>query len=364
MGACGQPRHRGGHVELGKNAATQAGLRYVRDDGPGIRRTGSHPRFRYVDGAGRPVHDPATLARIRALVIPPAWTSVWICPSGSGHIQATGRDARGRKQYRYHASWRLHRDAHKFARMIEFGRALRRLRRTTDRDLARRGLPHEKVLATVVRLLELTHARIGNEQYAKANRSYGLTTLENRHVDVEGGTLRFHFRGKSGKAQVFGVDSPPLARIVRQCEELPGQHLFEYVDEDGVVRPIGSHDVNEYIRANSGGDFSAKDFRTLAGTVLAARALRAQHAQHAKKGISESKAQWKRAVRAALELVAGHLGNTVAVCRKSYVHPAVLQANWISDTRSHGPSSVHGASEEQTVLRFIARVTLSVEEVR
>jgi DNA topoisomerase I len=323
----------------------------VHDDGLGIRRSGSHPRFRYLDEAGRPVRDADTLARIRALVIPPAWTSVWICSNENGHIQATGRDARGRKQYRYHESWRVYRDAHKFARMVEFGRALRRLRQTTERDLMRRGLPREKVLATVVRLLELTHARIGNEQYAKANKSYGLTTLENRHVDVEGGTLRFHFRGKSGKPQVLGVESPRLARIVRQCEELPGQHLFEYIDDDGVVRPIGSHDVNEYIRASSGGDFSAKDFRTLAGTVLAARAMRAQ-------GRSQTKAQWKRAVRAALELVAGHLGNTVAVCRKSYVHPAVLEAKWLSEGHAEG------TEEEETVLRFIARVTLSVEEVR
>ncbi|HEX4445435.1 MAG TPA: DNA topoisomerase IB [Polyangiaceae bacterium] len=308
-------------------------------------------RFRYVDGAGRPVRDAATLARIRALVIPPAWQQVWICSSERGHIQATGRDARGRKQYRYHAGWREHRDAHKYARMVDFGSAIRRLRAATESDLALPGLPRDKVLATLVKLLDLTHARVGNEEYAKANRSYGLSTLKNRHVDVEGSTITFRFRGKSGKEHVLGVKDPKLARIVLKCEELPGQHLFEYVGDGGTVHAIGSHDVNDYIRAASGDAFSAKDLRTLAGTVLAARALRAQPP-------CTSKAQLKRAERAALEYVAGRLGNTVAVCRKCYVHPAVLEGY---ERSVLGNDDEDEREEEEAVLRIVSRCTLLSE---
>jgi DNA topoisomerase-1 len=321
----------------------------VNDERPGIRRVGAHPRFRYVDPSGKAVRSISTVARIRALAIPPAWVSVWICPLARGHIQATGRDARGRKQYRYHVRWRDHRDGNKYARMLDFGRALRRLRSVVTRDLGLRGLPRRKVLATVVKLLELTHARVGNEEYARKNRSYGLTTLEHRHVVVRGSVIAFHFRGKSGVTRAIDVKDARLARVVRQCGELPGQHLFEYVDPDGVVRPIGSHDVNEYIRAASGAEFSAKDFRTLAGTVLAARALR-------RVGPCTSKAQLKRAERVALEFVASRLGNTVAVCRKCYVHPAVLEA-YERSFLGNGHRDVR--AEEGAVLRLVARCAIA-----
>jgi DNA topoisomerase-1 len=334
------------------SSAVAAGLHHVSDDGHGIRRIGSHPRFRYLDDAGRAVRDAPTLARIRSLAIPPAWADVWICPSPRGHIQATGRDARGRKQYRYHPSWTEHRGAHKYARMVDFGHALRRVRVAVERDLGLPGLPRAKVLATVVKLLELTHARVGNEEYARTNKSYGLTTLENRHVHVRGSVIGFHFRGKSGKTRILDVTDPRLARIVRKCEELPGQHLFEYVAEDGSVHPVASHVVNEYIRAASGGAFSAKDFRTLAGTVLAARALRG--AQRC-----TSKAQLKRAVRAALEFVSGRLGNTVAVCRKCYVHPAVLEAY---ERSALGAAHDDVREEEDAVLRLVMRCSIGAEE--
>jgi DNA topoisomerase-1 len=328
----------------------------VTDEAPGICRLGGPGRFRYVDPAGRPVRDGATVSRIRALAIPPAWTSVWVCPIARGHIQATGRDARGRKQYRYHARWREHRDEHKYARMIHFGRALRRLRSVVARDLRLPGLPRRKVLATVVKLLELTHARVGNEEYAKANKSYGLTTLEHRHVKVHGSVIAFHFRGKSGKTRALDVRDARLARIVRKCEELPGQHLFEYVSEDGEVRAIGSHDVNDYIRAASGDGFSAKDFRTLAGTVLAARALRAARP-------CTSKAQLKRAERMALEYVSERLGNTVAVCRKCYVHPVVLEAYERSALGELGEGKGDLCAEETAVLSLVARCRIGIDDV-
>ncbi len=331
-----------------------AGLRWVNDAAPGLRRIGKAPRFRYVDPRGRPVRSPAKLARIRALAIPPAWTDVWICPDDQGHIQATGRDARGRKQDRYHPRWRAHRDASKYARMLEFGRALQKIRSAVERDLALPGLPRAKVLATVVRLLETTHARVGNEEYKNSNRSYGLTTLQNRHVDVDGATVTFTFRGKSGKTHVLGVKDPKVARIVRKCEELPGQHLFEYLDDDGVVRRVASQDVNEYIREASGGDFSAKDFRTLAGTVLAARALRSR--RHVR-----SKAHLKRTVKRALELVAERLGNTVTVCRKCYVHPAVIEAYERSALGEE--SGADGHEDEEAVLRLVARSPIVTEEI-
>jgi DNA topoisomerase-1 len=312
---------------------------------------GVTPRFRYVDPAGAAVRDQETIARIRSLVIPPAWTDVWICASPRGHIQATGRDKRGRKQYRYHARWRVHRDADKYARMIAFGSALERIRAAVERDLALPGLSREKVLATVVRLLELTHARVGNEEYARKNGSYGLTTLQNRHVEIKGSVVILHFRGKSGKRHVIDARDPRVAKIVRRCEELPGQHLFEYLDGEGAVHAIGSHDVNEYIRAVAGADFSAKDFRTLAGTVLAARLLRAREP-------SRTKAQARRVVRDVLEFVSSRLGNTVAVCRKSYIHPAVLQA---FERAALPARDEKGAAEERAVLRIIARWELSAD---
>ncbi len=298
-------------------SAKRAGLRYVNDADPGIRRLGSVKRFHYVGPSGRPLRDRKTLARIRSLVIPPAWTDVWICPYANGHIQATGRDARGRKQYRYHARWREVRDGTKYDRMIAFGKALPGIRAATEKHLKLRGLPREKVLAAVVRLLELTHIRVGNEEYARSNHSYGLTTFHDQHAKITGSAVRFSFRGKSGKRHTVELHDRRLARIVRGCQELPGQELFQYVDDDGNVHDVGSADVNEYLREISGQEFTAKDFRTWAGTVLAACELSAAEAA---KSLTEA----KRNVVAAIRQVAEQLGNTAAVCRKCYIHPAVL----------------------------------------
>ncbi|HUR67924.1 MAG TPA: DNA topoisomerase IB [Candidatus Thermoplasmatota archaeon] len=298
-------------------AARALGLRYVTDRAPGIRRVPIHGHVRYEDARGRAVKDKATLARIKALVIPPAWTHVWICPDARGHIQATGRDARGRKQYRYHAEWRRARDETKFARMRAFALALPRIRARVRRDLARKGLPREKVLATIVRLLETTYMRVGNDEYRRANGSHGITTLQDRHATIRGAKVTFSFRGKSGKTHVIDVEDKRLAHIVRRCQELPGQELFQYLDDDGKVVDVGSADVNAYLREISREDFTAKDFRTWAGTVLAAIALREMLAY-------DSEAQAKRQVVRAIERVAERLGNTPAVCRKCYVHPEVL----------------------------------------
>jgi DNA topoisomerase-1 len=300
-------------------AARAAGLRYVRDDRPGIRRVRRGGGFGYTDPDGRSVTDEETLGRIRALAIPPAWTDVWICPSPNGHLQATGRDAKGRKQYRYHPRWREVRDETKYDRMVAFGLALPRLRARVEADLARPGLPREKVLATVVRLLETTLVRVGNSEYARANGSFGLTTLRDRHVEVEGGTVRFAFRGKSGVRHRIDVRDRRLAQVVRRCRDLPGQELFQYVDDGGATRAVDSADVNEYLREAAGEEFTAKDFRTWAGTVLAARALEEFRA-------FDSEAQARRNVVAAVESVAKRLGNTPSVCRKCYVHPAVVDA--------------------------------------
>jgi DNA topoisomerase-1 len=298
-------------------SAKQAGLRYVSDDSPGIRRVRSGSGFRYVGPDGKPVRDDETLARIRSLAVPPAWTDVWICPKDNGHLQATGRDARGRKQYRYHPRWREVRDGTKYDRMIAFGRALPTIRARTEKHLKLPGLPREKVLAAVVRLLELTHIRIGNDEYAKSNHSYGLTTLRDRHATIDGSTVRFSFRGKSGVRHAVELQDRRLAKIVRGSQELPGQELFQYVGDDGAVHDVGSADVNDYLREITGQEFTAKDFRTWAGTVLAACELSAQE-----KAASVREA--KRNVVAAIRAVADRLGNTVAVCRKCYVHPAVL----------------------------------------
>jgi DNA topoisomerase-1 len=265
------------------------------------------------------IRDFDTLTRIRSLAIPPAWTEVWICPDANGHVQATGRDARGRKQPRYHPRWRETRDQTKFERMIDFARALPRIRRITGRHLRLRGLPREKVLAAVVQLLEKTLIRVGNEEYKRTNGHYGLTTLKDQHVRVRGAEARFRFRGKSGVQRCVDLHHPRLARVIRQCQDLPGQELFQYVDDDGTVRDVGSADVNAYLREISGRDFTAKEFRTWAGTVLAAQAMRGL------KGI-ESAAQAKRNIVRAVESVAQRLGNTKAVCRKCYIHPAVLDA--------------------------------------
>ncbi len=300
-------------------AAEEIGLRYSTDGTPGYRRRRSGRGFSYLDTHGNRITDPRTLARIRSLAIPPAWTDVWICPSPNGHLQATGRDARGRKQHRYHPRFREAREESKFERMLAFADALPRIREATERDLARSGLPREKVLAAVVRLLELTLIRVGNEEYARLNRSFGLTTLRDRHARIEGTRIRFRFRGKSGQTHEVGLRDRRLASVVRRCQELPGQELFQYVDDDGEVRDVSSDDVNEYIRAASGGDFTAKDFRTWAGTVLAYRALRALEP-----GASTRAA--RRNVVAAMRQTAERLGNTPAVARKSYVHPAVVDA--------------------------------------
>lgn len=294
-------------------------LRFTSDASPGIERVRVRTSFTYRDHAGRTVRDESVVTRIRALAIPPAWENVWICPHANGHLQATGRDARGRKQYRYHPAFRSKKDDEKFSRLGQFGRALPRIREAVEADLQRPGLPREKVLAAVVKLLDRTHLRVGNAEYVRANKSFGLSTLLDRHVDFDGGTLRVKFRGKSGVWHEREVNDPRLARIVRNCRDLPGQDLFQYVDGRGRQHKIGSADVNEYIRAASGGPFTAKDFRTWAGTVQAAAIL-------AKEPVPESKAAADWAVVAAIKDVAARLGNTPAVCRKSYVHPRVLEA--------------------------------------
>ncbi len=324
--------------------AREAGLRYVSDDSPGIRRVRRGRSFGYVDPDGRAIRDRETLARIKALAIPPAWTDVWICPRADGHIQATGRDDRGRKQYRYHARWRSVRDEAKYGRTLAFGRALSRIRRATERDLKLPGLPRRKVLAAVVRLLETTLIRIGNDEYARQNHSFGLTTMRDRHAEVRGSTVEFRFRGKSGIRHAISIEDRGLAQVIRRCQELPGQELLQYVDEEGQVHDIGSEDVNEYLRAITGEPFTAKDFRTWAGTLLAARALR--EAPPATK-----KAEARRQVVAAIESVSRQLGNTPAVCRKCYVHPGVITA-YLEDALFEVASD-DVTAEEEALLDFL-----------
>jgi DNA topoisomerase I len=302
-----------------KKAAKAAGLRYVEDDRPGITRQHHGRRFEYLSARGKRLTNAKTLKRIAALAIPPAWTNVWICPDENGHLQATGRDARGRKQYRYHQRWRSVRDENKYEKLIAFAHVLPRIRRRVARDLAGRGLSRERVLAAVVRLLETTLIRVGNDEYAKSNGSFGLTTMRNKHARVKGEKIRFEFRGKSGIEHEIDLADPRLARIVRQCQDLPGQELFQYLDDDGKVRDIGSADVNDYLREISGLDVTAKDFRTWAGTALAAQAL--QEFEE-----FDSQAAAKRNITAAIERVAERLGNTKAICRKCYIHPAIFDA--------------------------------------
>jgi DNA topoisomerase-1 len=302
-----------------EESAEAAGLRYVTDDRPGIRRLRSGKGFRYVNADGETVREKATLRRIRSLVIPPAWTDVWICPSPNGHLQATGKDDRGRKQYRYHPRWRATRDETKYHRVIAFGYALPRIRARVDEDLSLPGLPRTKVLAAVVRLLETTLIRVGNEEYAEENNSFGLTTLRDRHVDIEGSELRFSFRGKSGVRHKISVTDRRLARIVQRCQDVPGAELFQYIDDDGEAHDIDSADVNAYLQEVAGEEFTAKDFRTWAGTVLAAHALEEFEA-------FDSETQAKHNIMEAIESVARRLGNTRTVCRKCYVHPAVISA--------------------------------------
>jgi DNA topoisomerase-1 len=300
-------------------SAEEAGLRYVTDTMPGVRRRRSGKGFTYLGPDGKRITDRDRVAWFARLAIPPAWTDVWISPVKNGHIQATGRDAKGRKQYRYHPRWREVRDEAKYGRLVEFARALPRIRRRTDADLRRRGLPREKVLALVVRLLEATLIRVGNEEYARDNGSFGLSTLRDRHVKGNGSDLRFTFKGKSGKEHEVPVRDRRLARLVREVQELPGQALFQYVDADGTRQSIDSGDVNDYLREISGDDFTAKDFRTWAGTVAASMALQ---------GFLQidDDAGRKKAIVEAIETVAGQLGNTPAVCRACYVHPDVIES--------------------------------------
>lgn len=323
-----QHRHRGRQTRLHQHirsvivsdpveAAKAAGLRYVTDDKPGIQRQRRGKSFIYIDVNGKRIRDPEEIQRINALAIPPAYRDVWICPLPNGHLQATGRDAKGRKQYRYHPLWRTVRDQTKFTRLLIFSQALPTIRQQLAQDLALRGLPKRKVLAAVVQIMELTRIRVGNEEYARTNQSYGLTTLQDDHVAISGSTIRFSFRGKSGVEHDMKLTDRRLARIVKQCQEIPGQDLFQYVDEDGSYQTIGSADVNEYLREMTGEDFTAKDFRTWAGTVLAASHLM-------QVGSFTSQTAAKKNITQAIKAVAAHLGNRPATCRKYYVHPAIL----------------------------------------
>src|SRR5262245_6449184 len=302
-----------------KDAAEHAGLTYVSDDRPGIRRLRSGKGFKYVTTQDTRVSDAATLKRIKALAIPPAWVEVWICARANGHIQATGRDAKGRKQYRYHARFRDVRDSTKYHRMLAFAESLPAIRGTVQRHLSRRGLEREKVLATVVHLLEKTLIRVGSDEYARNNKSYGLTTLKNRHVEVDGSALRFTFKGKSGKIWKLKVKDRRIAKVIRACQDLPGQELFQFVDEAGETRDVTSSDVNAYLREISGTDITTKDFRTWHGTVLAAVALHELQQ-------FDSQAHAKRNIRDAIKSVAARLGNTPTICRKCYVHPEIVSA--------------------------------------
>ncbi|PSB05063.1 DNA topoisomerase I [filamentous cyanobacterium CCP2] len=300
-------------------SAKAAGLRYVSDDGPGIRRRRSGKGFTYLDVNGERIRNPEEIQRIKSLAIPPAYEDVWICPLANGHLQATGRDAKGRKQYRYHPLWRTVRDQTKFTRLLIFSKALPDIRKRLAQDLALRGLPKEKVLAAVVRLMELTRIRVGNETYARENESYGMTTLQDDHVDVSGSKMRFRFRGKSGVEHDIQLTDRRLAKIVKCCQELPGQDLFQYADENGEYQTIGSSDVNDYLREITGENFTAKDLRTWAGSVLAASQL-------VEIGTFTSQTAAKKNITQAIKMVAEHLGNRPATCRKYYVHPAILDA--------------------------------------
>ena len=342
-------------------SARATGLRYVTDRERRLGRRRTRTGFRYLDQRGRPLRDPGALRRIRALAIPPAWTDVWICASANGHLQATGRDARGRKQYRYHPRWRVARDETKYGRMLLFAEALPRIRKHVAADLARPGLPREKVLATVVRLLERTLVRVGNEEYAHENHSYGLTTLRTRHVRIGRGKMQFRFRAKSGKLVAVELSDARLARIVKRCRDLPGHELFQYLDDDGRRQSVGSADVNTYVRETSGEDFTAKDFRTWPGTVLAALAL-------AKAAAFSSETDAKRRVVRAIAAAADRLGNTPSVCRKGYVHPAVIDAYMGGATIEvpAGPcrESRAGLRPEEKALVALLRRELPVETRR
>lgn len=341
-----------------KESAQAAGLRYVTDAKPGIRRMKAGKGFRYVGPDGKTVKDAETLGRIKSLVIPPAWTGVWICTQANGHLQATGRDARGRKQARYHPKWREVRDETKYERMVLFAQALPGIRARVKEDLARTGLPREKVLATIVSLMEQTHIRVGNTEYAKENGSYGLTTLRNKHVEVEGSKVTFSFQGKSRVHHTVSLQDRRMARIVKQCSDLPGYELFQYVDEEGAPHSIDSSDVNEYLREVTGQHFTAKDFRTWAGSVLACDLLR-------EVGPFESATQAKKNIVEAIRKVAAKLGNTPAVCRKCYVHPAVLEAYLGGITPGEAKREIEAEIEErEQALRDEERVLVGLLEQR
>jgi len=332
-------------------AAHEAGLIYTSDSEPGIRRVRSGRSFKYLDASGRSVRDSATLDRIKSLAVPPAWKDVWICARPRGHLQSTGRDDRGRKQFLYHPRWRETRDADKYARLVGFAHALPRIRSRVARDLRRQGLPRERVIATIVKLLETTFARVGNEEYARENGSFGLTTLRDRHVKVRGATVRFFFRGKSGRDIELGVTDRRVANVVKRCEELPGQMLFQYVDESGERGQVTSDDVNSYLREVTGEDFTAKDFRTWAGTLLAACALRDV-------ARFESESEAKRNVLTAIDSVARKLGHTRAVCRRAYVHPAVIDTYLEGSLESaldieHASGKGRLKSDEMALLAFL-----------
>lgn len=336
-------------------AAEEAGLRYVSDETPGYSRKAKGDDFEYFDADGKPIHDEQRLLRIKRIGIPPAWTDVWICPSPNGHIQATGRDARCRKQYRYHQRWREVRDENKYERIAIFGAALPKIRKRVEKDMERRELGREKVLATVVHLLERTFIRIGNEEYARENKSFGLTTMQDRHVDVKGAKLRFHFRGKSGKMHEVDVTDRRIAKTVSRLQDLPGQDLFQYVDENGERHNVTSQDVNGYLGKMTNEDFTAKDFRTWAGTVLAAIAVNSL-------GAAETKKQAKANIRDAISAVAKILGNTPAICRKCYIHPAIFETYQSGASidglkqkteQTLGENAIDFRADEKAVLEFL-----------
>jgi DNA topoisomerase-1 len=332
-------------------SARAAGLLYTTDAKPGIRRRRRGSGFTYITPAGRVLRDPKELYRIRALAIPPAWTDVWICPDPRGHLQATGRDARGRKQHRYHARWRDVRDETKYQGMIGFAEALPAIRRRTEMDLRKPGLPKEKVLAAVVQLLEKTLIRVGNDEYVRQNRSFGLTTLRDAHVRVSGARVRFAFRGKSGVAHEVDLDDRRLARIVKACRDIPGYELFQYIAADGERQTIGSSDVNEYLKDATGEEYTSKDFRTWAGTVLAAELLEGI-------GSSRSQSEAKRSIVRAVESVASRLGNTKAVCRKCYIHPIVFdayQSGTIFRSSRRGGYALRGLSKRECAVLQLLR---------
>ena len=343
------------------DSAKEAGLRYVTDAEPGIHRQRRGRGFRYVDKDGKPVRDKETLARIRSLVIPPAWQNVWICANPRGHLQVTGRDARGRKQSRYHPRWRSVRDETKYERMAIFGELLPVIRERVDHDLSLPGLPRLKILAAIVRLMEVTLIRVGNEEYARENQSYGLTTMRNKHVQVEGSGVTFKFPGKSRVKHIVDFNDRRLAKIIERCQDLPGYELFQYVESDGTHHRIDSADVNEYLREISHEDFTAKDFRTWAGTVLACSLLQEFEA-------FGSQTEAKRNVVQAIRGVAVRLGNTPSVCRKCYVHPAVLD-NYLSGTmikavkervKQEAEHSPHALRQEETALLHLLRKQMSL----